>query len=129
MRRIKPNCGPASVAHLLEKPVDDVMALFKQLFPKRYGAHQWQGRSWPMDCKAVLEKHGKLERVKDRGSVKKFAENACSAKGLYFIMVGDHFMAIKGQQIFDNWFEGADPADCKWSKKRVQLAFRFYPAA
>lgn len=129
MQNIKPNCGPSSVAHLLGVDVAESMAQFSAHSPKRYGARNWQGRSYLADCVAVLKKHGKVQELKGRGSLKSFVENHTTASGEYFIRVGGHFIAIKNQKVFDNWFDGADPADCQWSRKRVTHAYKFVAQA
>ena len=128
MKNIKPNCGPSSVAHLIGVDVSESMKKFAAHSPKLYGARNWQGRSYNKDCVAVLKKHGKVEELKGRGSLKSFVENHTTKSGEYFIRVGGHFIAIKGQKVHDNWFDGADPADCKWSRKRVTHAYKFKAA-
>lgn len=125
MTNIKPNCGPSSVAHLIGEPVADAMDRFREQFPRKYGARNWQGRSTVFNCADVLRKHGKVEELSGRGSLKSFVENHTTKTGTYLIRVGDHMIAIKDQRVFDNWFDGADPADCKWSRKRVTHAYRF----
>ena len=125
MKKIKPNCGPSSVAHLLGIDVEKSMALFAENNPKRYGSARWQGRSYVADCVSVLKQYGRIEEIAGRGSLKSFVENHTTATGEYLIRVGDHFIAIKNQKVYDNWFDGADPADCKWSRKRVTHAYRF----
>lgn len=128
MSNIKPNCGPSSVAHLLNESVAATMDRFRDQFPRKYGARNWQGRSTVFHCADVLRKFGKVEEVSDRGSLKSFVENHTTKTGTYLIRVGDHMIAIKDQRVFDNWFDGADPADCKWSRKRVTHAYRFTAA-
>ena len=125
MKNIKPNCGPSSVAHLIGVSVSDSMKKFADHNPKRYGARNWQGYSYVADGVAVLKKHGKVEEISGRGSLKSFVENHTTKSGEYFIRVGGHFIAIKDQMVYDNWFDGADPANCKWSRKRVTHAYKF----
>lgn len=125
MAKIKPNCGPSSVAHLIGIDVEKSMALFAENNPKRYGSARWQGYSYVADCVSVLKQYGKIEEIAGRGSLKSFVENHTTATGEYLIRVGGHFIAIKDRKVFDNWFEGADPADCKWSRKRVTHAYKF----
>ena len=124
MNNIKPNCGPASVSHLLGEAVAVTMDRFRDQF-KRYAGPRWQGYSYIKDCVSLLKRHGKVEEVAGRGSLKSFVENHTTPTGEYLIRVGGHMIAIKNQRVFDNWFDGADPADCKWSRKRVTHAYRF----
>lgn len=125
MENIKPNCGPSSVAHLIGVSVQDSMSKFAASNPKRYGGKRWQGYSYVADCVDVLNKHGKTKEMTERGSLKSFVEKHTTESGEYFLRVGGHFIAIKNQKVYDNWFDGADPADCKWSRKRVTHAYRF----
>ena len=125
MKNIKPNCGPSSVAHLIGVDVEESMKKFAASNPSRYGGARWKGYSYVADCVDVLKDHGKVEELKDRGSLKSFVEKHTTKTGEYFLRVGGHFIAIKGQKIYDNWFDGADPADCKWSRKRVTHAYKF----
>jgi hypothetical protein len=102
MNKVKPNCGPSSVAHLIGISVEESMSKFAASNPSRYGGKRWQGRSYVSDCVNVLNDHGH-----------------------YLLRVGNHFIAIKNQKVYDNWFDGANPSDCKWSRKRVTHAYRF----
>lgn len=124
MNNIKPNCGPASVSHLLGESVAITMDRFRSQF-KRYARARWKGYSYVADCVSLLKMHGKIEEVTGRGSLKSFVENHTTTTGEYLIRVGGHFIAIKNRKVFDNWFDGADPAECKWSKKRVTHAYKF----
>jgi hypothetical protein len=125
MKNIKPNCGPSSVAHLIGVDVEETMKKFAAVNPKRYGGSRWQGYSYVPDCLAVLNNHGKTQEMTERGSLKSFVEKHTTKSGQYFLRVGGHFVAVKNQKVYDNWFAGADPADCKWSRKRVTHAYRF----
>jgi len=128
MKNIKPNCGPSSVAHLIGVDVGESMKKFAAANPNRYGGKRWQGYSYVSDCVDVLKEHGKVEELNDRGSLKSFVEKHTTKSGEYFLRVGGHFIAIKSQKVYDNWFDGADPADCKWSRKRVTHAYKFKAA-
>jgi len=128
MDRIKPNCGPSSVAHLIGVSVSESMAKFAATNPSRYGGKRWQGYSYVSDCVDVLNQHGKADEMAERGSLKSFVEKHTTKSGEYFLRVGGHFIAIKNQKVYDNWFDGADPADCKWSRKRVTHAYKFKAA-
>jgi len=125
MPNIKPNCGPSSVAHLVGVEVDEAMSKFAAVNPRRYGGKRWQGYSYVSDCVDVLNSHGKAQEMTERGSLKSFVEKHTTKSGEYFLRVGGHFIAIKNQKVYDNWFDGADAADCKWSRKRVTHAYRF----
>lgn len=125
MAKIKPNCGPTAVAHLIGIDVEKSMGLFAEHNPERYGSARWQGYSYVADCVGVLKQHGSIEEIAARGSLKSFVENHTTATGEYLIRVGGHFIAIKDRKVFDNWFEGADPANCKWPRKRVTHAYKF----
>ncbi|NBT74017.1 MAG: hypothetical protein EBT14_07525, partial [Betaproteobacteria bacterium] len=72
MSKIKPNCGPASVSHLLGEAVAVTMDRFRDQF-KRYAGPRWQGYSYVKDCVSLLKRHGKVEEVWcEIGSVGKF---------------------------------------------------------
>lgn len=125
MNKVKPNCGPSSVAHLIGISVEESMSKFAASNPSRYGGKRWQGYSYVSDCVDVLNDHGKIEEMTERGSLKSFVEKHTTKSGHYLLRVGGHFIAIKNQKVYDNWFDGANPLDCKWSRKRVTHAYRF----
>jgi len=118
---IKPNCGPASVAKILNLPVGEVENLFRETFEM---APNWRGRSTICECVCILTSFASASEVDGRGSVAGFVRNHTTKTGTYFIRVGDHFMAIKNGLIYDNHFDGADPDTCKWKRKRVSHAFK-----
>jgi len=129
MSNIKPNCGPASVAKILNLPVGEIENLFRETFEM---ASNWQGRSTVFECVCILNSLASASpcgdkptgKVEGKGSVAGFVRNHTTQTGTYFIRVGGHFMAIKNRLIYDNHFDGADPDTCKWKRKRVSHAFK-----
>ena len=121
-----PNCGPTAVAHLLGISVDEVM----QEFRSTYGLDKrWKGRTnWWRLC-GFIRQEAYVEEMKGklstRGTLNKWVENHTSSHGAYLVRVGDHFLAVINQKVYDNHGVCVEPSEHWCKNKRVTHAQRY----
>lgn len=124
---IRPNCGPTAVANLTGQKTRSVMDMFRSEFGF---AGNWQGRSNLTQCLNILKLHGQAPKTmgSERGkmprkmALKSFVDMHCKPNGKYFIRVGNHFVAVIDQVVYDQ-HEIAPISQSKWARKMVTHAF------
>jgi len=115
MKTTLPNCGPTALSFVTGEPINDLMESFRNHFGF---TSKWKGRScWSQLLSWLDLKNKKYKRVPVGGSLKTWVNNNTAPNGVYMVRVGNHFLTVKNQLLYDQNEEGKSSDDF-WAKKR-----------
>ena len=106
-----PNCGPTALSFITGEPINDLMESFRNHFGL---TNKWKGRSnWSQLLSWLDLKNKKYKKVPVGGSLKTWVNNNTAPNGVYMVRVGNHFLTVKNQLLYDQHEEGKS-SDNSW---------------
>lgn len=119
---ILPNCGPTALSFITGQPVNELMEAYRNHFGY---TKRWKGGTYWSQLLSWLDlKNKNYNKIPVGGSLKTWVNKHTTPNGIYMVRVGNHFLTVKNQLLFDQYEKGKSPTTFWARNKRVTHAVK-----